>query len=151
MDLYDKNKSVKEFYNFYLNPQSENELAEKYIAIIKKEFDVNIPQRSGLKFSVARKAISDFKALSPLPENLANMMMTLPELACKFTYNWGDMSGSFYHSTYNNFKAVLKFIQQNGLFTQFQNRAEQCVKWATPCGYGFADDMEDIYLKFYNN
>ena len=117
MDLYDKNKSVKEFYNFYLNPQSENELAEKYIAIIKKEFDVNIPQRSGLKFSVARKAISDFKALSPLPENLANMMMTLPELACKFTYNWGDMSGSFYHSTYNNFKAVLKFIQQNGLFT----------------------------------
>jgi len=27
LDLYDKNKAVKEFYDFYLNPRNEKELA----------------------------------------------------------------------------------------------------------------------------
>lgn len=30
LDLYDKNKAVKEFYDFYLNQKRELELAEKY-------------------------------------------------------------------------------------------------------------------------
>ena len=50
LDLYDKNKSVKEFYDFYLNPHNEKELVEKYKKIIIKEFNVERPERSGLKF-----------------------------------------------------------------------------------------------------
>ena len=40
LDLYDKNKAVKEFYDFYLNPVNEKELVEKYKKLIRKEFNV---------------------------------------------------------------------------------------------------------------
>lgn len=151
LSLYEKNKSVQEFYSFYLNPSNENELAKKYISIIKKEFNINNPERASLKFSIAKKAISDFKSLSPSAEGLANVMMTLPESACEFTYEYGDIGESFYIAACNNFDTTLKYIKQNNLLEQFKIRAEMCVKWASPCGYGFADDIEDIYSEYYES
>ena len=147
LDLYDTNKSVKEFYNFYLNPRDEKGLAEKYKKIILNEFNVQNPMRAGLKFSVAKKAISDFKGLSPSVESLADLMLTLPEAACQFTYEYGDMTESFYTSAENNFETALKFISANGLLSEFKLRAEQCMKWAS----GFSDEIDDIYEQYYSN
>ena len=150
LDLYDKNKSVKEFYDFYLNPHNEKELVEKYKKIIIKEFNVERPERSGLKFSIAKRAISDFRDLQPSPVALADVMLTLPEYACEFTYTYGDMEESFYNGAYNNFVAALKFIHKHDLLENFKLRAEQCVKWASVCGYGFADDIADAFYDYYS-
>lgn len=151
LDLYDKNKSVKEFYDFYLNPRNEKELAIKYKKQIRKEFNVENPMRSTEKFSVAKRAISDFKGLQPSPEALADVMLYLPESACELTYCYGDYSEQFYDSAYNNYKVALEFIAKNNLLDDFKLRAEQCVKWASVCGYGFADDIADIYYAFYQD
>ena len=86
LDLYEKNKAVKEFYDFYLNPKNETALAEKYKKIIRKEFNVEHPERGSEKFSVAKRAISDFRSLQPSPEGLADVMLYLPESACELTY-----------------------------------------------------------------
>ena len=150
LDLYDKNKSVKEFYDFYLNPHNEKELVEKYKKIIIKEFNVERPERSGLKFSIAKRAISDFRVLQPSPEAFADVMLTLPEYACEFTYTYGDMEETFYNGAYNNFVAALKFIHKHDLLDNFKLRAEQCVKWASVCGYGFADDIADAFYDYYS-
>lgn len=150
LDLYDKNKAVKEFYDFYLNPLNENELTIKYKKIIRNEFHVERPERSGLKFSVAKKAISDFKSLQPSPESLADVMFYLPECACELTYCYGDFSEQFYDATYNNFKTALAFISKHNLLNEFQLRAKQCIKWASGCGYGFADDMEELLFDYYD-
>ena len=149
LDLYDKNTAIKEFYDFYLNPRNENELAEKYKKLIRKEFNVEHPERGNEKFSIAKKAISDFKSLQPSPEALAEVMLYLPESACELTYRYGDFSEQFYDSTYNNFKAVLIFIQKHGLLDNFKLRVEQCVKWASPCGYGFANEIADLFYEYY--
>lgn len=151
LDLYDKNKSVKEFYDFYLNPKNEKELAEKYKKAIRKEFNIEKPERAGLKYSVAKRAISDFKDLQPSPEALADVMLTLPECACEFTYEYGDMEESFYNGAYNNYLTALKFIAKHDLLDAFKLRAEQCVKWASPCGYGFADDIASVYYDYYQD
>lgn len=149
LDLYDKNKAVKEFYNFYLNPRKEQDLAEKYKKIIQKEFGVINPERAGLKYSVAKRAIADFKGLSPSPEALADVMLTLPEAACEFTYDYGDMTESFYNGAVNNYIAALQYISTNGLLEKFKLRAKQCVRWASPCGYGFADEIDSVYSEYY--
>jgi hypothetical protein len=149
LDLYDKNKAVKEFYDFYLNPHNEKELVEKYKKLIRKEFNVEKPERSTEKFSVAKKAISEFKGLQPSPEALADVMLYLPESACELTYCYGDYSEQFYDSTWNNYKAALAFMAKNGLLDKFKLRAEQCVDWASVCGYGFADDIADVYYHYY--
>jgi hypothetical protein len=149
MDLYDKNKAVKEFYNFYLNPRNEKELAEKYKKLIQKEFNVENPMRAGLKFSVAKRAISDFRDLQPSHESLADVMLTLPECACEFTHSYGDMAEAYYNSAFNSFEAALKFMTKHNLLDHFKRRAEKCVKWASPCGYGFADEMAQVFYDYY--
>lgn len=149
LDLYDKNSSAKEFYKFYLNPTNEKELAEKYKKLIRKEFNVENPMKSTEKFSVAKKVISDFKNLQTSPESLADVMLYLPESACELTALYGDYSEQFYNSAYNNYKTALEFIDRQNLLEQFRLRAEQCVKWASPCGYGFADAIEDVYYQYY--
>ena len=150
LDLYDKNKTVKEFYDFYLNPRNEKELAEKYKKLIRKEFNVEHPERSREKFSVAKRAISDFRDLQPSPKALADVMLYLPESACELTYCYGDYSEGFYNSAYNNYKFALDFIAKHNLLSEFKLRAEQCVKWASPCGYGFADDLADVFYEHYH-
>lgn len=108
------------------------------------------PERGSEKFSVAKRAISDFRSLQPSPEGLADVMLYLPESACELTYCYGDYSEQFYDSTYNNYKAALMFMQKHGLLEQFKLRAEQCVRWASPCGYGFASEIADLYYEYYN-
>lgn len=151
LDLYDKNKAVKEFYDFYLNPMNEKALVEKYKKIIRKEFNVKHPERGGEKFSVAKRAISDFRSLQPPPDALADVMLYLPESACELTYCYGDFSEQFYNATYNNYSATLIFIQKHGLLDQFKLRAKHCVRWASPCGYGFADEIADVYYQYYSD
>jgi hypothetical protein len=151
LDLYEKNKAVKEFYDFYLNPTNEKDLVKKYKKMIRREFNVENPMSGTEKFSVAKSAISDFRDLQPSPEALADVMLYLPESACELTNRYGDYTGLFYDSAYTNFKTALDFIAKNNLLPQFKHRAEQCVKWASPCGYGFADDIKDAYYMHYGN
>jgi len=150
LDLYDKNKSVKKYYDFYLNPKNEKELVEKCKKMIRKEFFANNAIGIGqLRFSVCKKIIAEFKELTPSPEALADVMLFLPECACEFTYDYGDMTEQYYNAAYNNFAAALKFIAKNNLLGLFKLRAEQCVKWASPCGYGFFDDIKSKYNEYY--
>lgn len=151
LDLYSKNKTVKTFYNFYLNPKDEKGLLEKCKKEIRKEFNVESPMRAGLKFSVAKRAISELKSLQALPEIIAYAMLYLAECACEFTAKWGDMDEPFYNATYNNFRASLEFMSKHNLLDNFKLRAKQCLKWASLCGYGFAEDVEDVYYKYYES
>ncbi len=149
LDFYDRNRAIKELYEFYLNPRNEKELVVKYKKMIRQEFNVERPERSSEKFSVAKKAIAEFKSLQPSPEALADIMLYLVESACELTYCYGDYSEQFYNSAYNNYKATLEFMAKHNLLNEFKLRAEQCVKWASVCGYGFADDIASIFYDYY--
>jgi hypothetical protein len=151
LDLYDKNSSVKEYYRFFLNPTNEKELAEKYKKLIRKEFNVENPIRSTEKFSTAKKAISDFKNLDPSPACLADVILYLPESACELTALYGDYPEQFYNGAYNNFKTALEFLRKHQLLAEFKPRVKQCLTWASNCGYGFADDISDVYFDYYSD
>ena len=149
--LYDTYKPVKEYYQTFLNPENIQELYEKYKSVIVNEFYPKT--KSGnpkFRFSVAKKAIADFSALKPPLQLLADLMVTLAENACKFTYDYGDMSEQFYNSALNNFERALKFLQKEGLLDDFKLRCEDCVKYAEPCGYGFHDEMDDVFCMYYS-
>lgn len=147
-EAYSDSKAIQEYFDFYLKPDDKGK-AKRYKAIIEKEFGVKNPMSAGLKFSVAKKAISDFASLNPSPEALADVMLTLPEAACLFTYEYGDMSESFYNATVNNFSRALAFMQKHGLLNDFKLRCTDCVKYASPCGYGFADEIAQLYYDYY--
>ncbi|MEI6554506.1 MAG: DUF6155 family protein [Paludibacter sp.] len=151
LEMYDNMKPVKEYLEFFLNP-NEKEMFEKYRNVIINEF---YPKgkytEPKTRFSVAKKAIADFRALKPSPELLADMMLTLPEMACQFTHDYGDMSEQYYNSAYNNFKAALEYMHKNSLLDSFKLRCVDCLKWASDCGYDFTGDMSDVYYQYYND
>lgn len=149
MDLYDAGKESKEFLEYYIHPDEKAKLKE-YKAIILNEF---FPKRGDGKcrFSVCKKAISDFKKLHPSPESQADLMLYLVEQACIAADLWGDMWESFYESTENNFDAVMKFMDRNDLIDGFKPRIEALLKNTESSGYGFCDSMPGIYYSYAND
>src|ERR1035437_7103416 len=151
LEMYDNMKPVNEYFEFFLNP-NDREMLEKYKAIIVSEF---YPKgkyaQPKTRFSVAKKAIADFRALKPSPELLGDLMITLAEMACKFTYDYGDMTEQYYDSAYINLKNALIYLQKNKLLDHFKLRCTDCVKYASPCGYGFADDISDLFVQYFED
>ena len=151
LEMYDKLKPVKEYLEYYLNP-NEKAMFEKYKTIIVNEFyPIGKSAQPKTRFSVAKKAIADFKALKPSPELLGDLMLTLPEMACKFTCDYGDMWEQYYESASTNFKNALNFLEKNNLLDNFKVRCESCLKNASHCGYGFEDDIADLHYQYYND
>jgi len=147
--LYDASKQVKEYFEYYLNPDEPRQF-EKYKAIIENEFYPKGKARGPkLRFSVAKKAIADFRSLYPSPELLGDLMITLVENACQFAYDSGDLWEQFYDSTSNNFEQALKYLQKNQILQHFRKRCELCVKHAEDCGYGFSDEMDGLFNEYY--
>ncbi|HRZ97521.1 MAG TPA: DUF6155 family protein [Paludibacter sp.] len=151
LEMYENMKPVKEYLEFFLNP-NEKEMFEKYRKIIINEF---YPKgkytEPKTRFSVAKKAIAEFRILKSSPELLGDLMVTLVENACKFTYDYGDMSEQYYNSAYTNYELALKYLQKNNLLDKFKLRCKDCVKYASPCGYGFAGEIESLYYDYYND
>jgi signal transduction histidine kinase len=149
-ELYDACKPVKEYYKIFLNPNNIHDLFEKYKTIIINEFYPNTKSwNPKTRFSVAKKAITDSAALKPPPKLLAELMITLVENACKFTFDYGDMTEQFYDSAVGNFERALKYMQKEDLLVDFRLHCENCLKYADPCGYGFPDEMNDVFYEYY--
>ncbi len=149
LELYDNCKPAKEYFEYFLHPDEQG-LFAKYEAIIINEFYTNTLVGIGkLRFSVAKKAIADFRALKPSPELLADLLVTLPETACQFTSEYGDMSEEYYTSAVTNFEVALKFLQNNNLLENFKLRCKDCIKYSQHCGYGFADEINQLFHEYY--
>ncbi len=151
LEMYQNNKQTREYLEYWLEP-NEKEKLEYYRKVIIEEF---YPTRNvlnpKLRFSACKKAITEFRALQPDPPLLADLLITLPETACKFTNEFGDMWEQYYDSAATNFNIALLYMQKNGLLQTFKKRCENCVKYAEPCGYGFSEEIGDLYHEYYSD
>ena len=117
LELYSARKEAKEYLDFYAEP-NEGQKLEEYKHIIREEFYPSRNREPKTRFSVCRKALSDFKKLKPSEDSVAELMVFYMENACQFTYDYGDMWEQFYDSVES---------------------------WASPCGWGFPDALNDMY------
>lgn len=145
-ELYKNNKINKEYLDFLVEP-NETALHKKYRALV---FEAFYPKRGmKLKLKQGLQAITDFKKINPSPELLADLMLFFIETAAKFTYEYGDIGEDFYISIETNYEKTLAFMNKNNLLEQFLIRSEKMLKKAKKSGYGFHDDMLEIFYKFY--
>ena len=61
----------------------------------------------------------------------------------------GEFPAQYYTSVENNFDKTMAFIAKNNMLEFFKPRLKQCVEWASPCGWGFADSIADIYYEHF--
>lgn len=145
-DLYKKNKSVKDYLDFYVNPD-EKELLEKYR---NKVFEAFYPKRGyHYKLKDGKQAISDFKKHEPSAESIADLMLFYVETGVKFTNEFGDIGESFYSSIETTYNAVLKLMKKENLLHKFAKRAGKIVSDTRAIGWGFHDFLFYAHSNFY--
>jgi hypothetical protein len=147
-DLYKKNKSVKEYFDFYINPD-ERELFDK---CRDKIFEAFYPKRGhNLKLKDGTKAISEFKKLGTSADLVADLMLFYVETGIKFTNDFGDIYESFYSSLESTYAAALKLIEKENLLEQFAERAGKAVSDSDCIGWGFHDYLCDVHSEYYSD
>ena len=145
-ELYKKDKSVKEFLDFYVSP-NEFELFNKYR---DKVFEAFYPLRGDkLKLKDGKNAISDFKKIGGSPQGIADLMLFYVETGVSFTNDFGDIYESFYYSIESTFSAALKLMEKENILSLFHNRASKIVDDSDGTGWGFHDTLFDIYSEYY--
>jgi len=147
-DLYKTNKSVKEFFDFYVSP-NERQLFNKYR---DKVFEAFYPKR-GLKYKLkdGKQAISDFKKLGPSADLLTDLMLFYVETGVKFTNDFGDIDEVFYSSMETTYVAALTLMRKQDLLDKFADRASKVVSDTSDIGWGFHDYLCDAHSNFYSD
>lgn len=75
LDAYDAKREIKDYFEFFLNPDV-NKLLDKQLAIVAKELSRVKWGTSRARVSIIKKAIKDFIGYGPGPEACLNMMMS---------------------------------------------------------------------------
>ena len=146
MEHYDARKEARDYLDYFANPNESNEL-EKFKKIVIKEFDDDISRDPQCRFSVCRKALSDFKKLAPSADTLAEAMVFYVERVYEFSFCAGDLWEQYYDSAISNFRLTLKYLLKNNLLESMMPRIVQIVAWSWPCGYGFHDETGDTFCE----
>lgn len=145
-ELYKKFKPVKEYFDFYLNPD-EAEILEKYKAKVRLGFY----PKSGfdIKLSIARSAINEFKKLGTSKEALADLLLYYVECGIELTNEFGDIDENFYTSLENTFDSALKQMNEEEILNKFEARAHRIVENTLNIGWGFHDYLSHLYYTYY--
>ncbi len=143
-ELYDKNKSVKEYLDYYLKP-NDKEILKVYKVKVREAL---FPKR-GTRYNLGsgKKAISDFRKLSPSPESLVDLMLYYVECGAEFTANFGDINENYYINLAKVFRDSLELIDINNLHKSFKDKAHNIVLLSENIGWGFYDAVLNLYLE----
>lgn len=129
IDLYDRFKEVKEFYDFSFNPNEDKryQVAKQKIAL---EYFPENGRRAKKRRSVAQGIFKHLIKLEFNPELVADLMLFNIELAQTYTADNQIKQAAFYKSMLKSFRHVLVYIRENGLEAQFGNRAKNIIAMA---------------------
>lgn len=145
-ELYKKYKPVKEYFDFYVNPD-EKEVLVIYKEKVREGF---YPKRGDrLRLSISRKAINDFKKLGVSPESLADLMLYFVECGVELTNEFGDIDENFYSSVENTYANAIELMDTHGILDKFKDRAINVVNETSGIGWGFHDYLGDVYHEHY--
>jgi len=145
-ELYKKFKPVKEYFDFYVNPD-EKRLLEQYKEKVREGF---YPKRGDrLRLSISRKAVNDFKKLGTSKESIADLLLYYAECGVELTNEFGDIDENFYSSVENAYATSIELMDKEGILTKFKERASRLVDETKHIGWGFHDYLSDVYFEHF--
>lgn len=121
LDLYDRFKPVKTYYNFVFNPKEDKLMEEARFKIAKEYFPVN-GRKPKARRSVAQKLIKHFRTIELDPALLADLMLFNIETAQRFNAVKPSRQEAFYKSMLNSFEEAVDFIELQGLKAVYGER-----------------------------
>ncbi|MGK7391907.1 MAG: DUF6155 family protein [Candidatus Cyclobacteriaceae bacterium M2_1C_046] len=144
--LYKSHKRVKEYLDFYVNPDEEA-FYEEYREKILEAF---YPKRGkGYNLKTAKNAIADFKKLGTSKDLVADLLLFYVETGISFTREFGDINESFYISMAKTYEQALKLLKNENILNNFAGRATAILKNSEGTGWGLYEDISDIHCIYY--
>ncbi len=124
MDLYERFKDVKTYYNFAFNPNEEKLMEDAKFKISKEYFPLS-RRRPKMRRSVAQKLIKNFITLGVDGLLVGDLMLYNIEIALIYSRDHVVRQVSFYKSILTSFEQAVEFIQSYGLWSEFKERIDQ--------------------------
>jgi len=121
LDLYDRFKNVKVYYDFAFNPQ-EDKLIEDFKTRVGKEYFPQGKRKPKMRRSVAQKLIKHFITIELEPSLLLDAMLFNIETAQEFTFHKSVNQESFYKSMLTSFQQAVNHARYYGIFPDSENR-----------------------------
>lgn len=121
LELYDKFKDVKVYYDFVFNPK-ENELIKEAKLKISSEYFPLKNKRPKMRRSVAQKFIKHFITLGVDCFLIADVMLYHIEIAQALLAEKEVKSEAFFKSMFNSFDQLIHFLNENAILASFKNR-----------------------------
>lgn len=143
VQLSSRSEALREHFAAQLGLGPQEDVLAKYKAVISREFSRR--GESMPRLSVARKAVLDYKKIAQSPAPLVDLMLHYVEGGVAFTNRFGDLYEAFYTSVENMYEQALKLIVQHQLHDQFERRCAQIVAATRGTGWGFHDQLSDLY------
>jgi hypothetical protein len=149
IDLYDRFKNVKEYYDFAFNP-NESALIEQCRFQISKEYYPVNSRKAKLRRSVAQKWIKKLISLDADSSLLADVMFFNIEIAQTFSGENFVRQESFFTSFYKSFDEALRYVSEKGILPEFRGRIEKIAgdawdqQWPNRKAF---EDLADMYLQ----
>jgi hypothetical protein len=147
VDLYKKNEFVKDYYSSMFGNDNSPLVLAKYKGVIENEF---FPENGfgKARLSVAKKAITEFKKVCDDRTLIADLMVFYVENGVNYTECYGDINEQFYLSMESMYERALKFITDNDLTEVFNDRCLKIVRDTEDMGWGFHDQLGEIYYGY---
>ncbi|MFZ5945299.1 MAG: DUF6155 family protein [Bacillota bacterium] len=148
-ELFKIYPNVKEYFSLKINPANEVEILAKYKKIVENEF---FPERGfgRLRYSVLKKAVSDFKKIAKNPKNVADLMISYAEKGIEFTNTYGDIDEKFYNNILNMYETALDYVNKKDLEDVFQTRLIKVLDEGKDIGWGFSECLDELYYTYFN-
>ena len=146
IELSKKYKEVKAYYDFTINPDSNN-AKEEAKKMIEKNIDTKV--NGLLKLGEARNAIAAFKKLKPTEIDIIDVMLFFVECGINYTNEFGDIHEQFYISIEGMFEDACKKIRKENAENFFKKRCSKMVSDTENIGWGFHDQLTDYYYTYF--
>lgn len=141
LDLYESRKEVKEYFNFFLNPDSKK-LFEKYQKAVYKEFARSKWGRSKARISVIKKLIKEFESFHPDTEYKDMLYRAIIRLALQY-----EQHNNFSDTLYNGIDYIvgeyLAFADSNEALDMALNYINNLLRYGMPGSRYFKNKMAE--------
>lgn len=121
LELYDKFKDVKVYYDFVFNPR-ENDLVKEAKLKISNEYFPIRGKKPKMRRSVAQKFIKHFITLGVDSFIIADVMLHTIEIAQTLSAEKEIKQEAFYKSMLNSFEQAISFMIEKGILSDFKSR-----------------------------
>lgn len=123
VEMYDKFKDVKVYYDFVFNPNENNLVKDAKLKISNEYFPIR-GKRPKMRRSVAQKFLKHFISLGMDSFLVADLMLYNIEIAQTLSSEKTVTSETFYKSILTSFQQAISFVIEKAILYEFQNRIE---------------------------